>query len=77
MVWLGTLDARVSMNLPVLSAKNGNEPEWVEAEALLEATLKKHNKPRASSAFEPAIKTDAEKGYSCKSLTRTSGGNSC
>lgn len=69
-VWLGSLDARVSMNLSVAFGKTNDEPEWVEAEALFEATLKKHNKPRAGFGFGPGVKANAEKGYSCKLISK-------
>lgn len=49
-VWLGTLDARVSMGLPGLL---GEEPEWVEALAIYESTLKKHNKPASGLSLGP------------------------
>ncbi|KAE8446789.1 hypothetical protein EG329_011694 [Mollisiaceae sp. DMI_Dod_QoI] len=44
-VWLGTLDARVSMGLPANGGMGGPEPEWLEAVALYESTMAKHNKP--------------------------------
>ncbi len=43
-VWLGTLDARISMNL---GDDPENSPEWLAAEQLFKDTLKKHNKPWA------------------------------
>ncbi|KAK4038579.1 Pyruvate/Phosphoenolpyruvate kinase-like domain-containing protein [Parachaetomium inaequale] len=46
-VWLGTLDCRISMNLPGNFGMGGNEPEWLAAVEKFDATLKKHNKPRA------------------------------
>jgi 2-keto-3-deoxy-L-rhamnonate aldolase RhmA len=45
-VWLGGLDCRISMNLPA-NFGQGNEPEWVAAVEKFNATLKKHNKPKA------------------------------
>ncbi|KAK4148926.1 Pyruvate/Phosphoenolpyruvate kinase-like domain-containing protein [Chaetomidium leptoderma] len=45
-VWLGSLDCRISMNLPA-NFGQGDEPEWQAAVAKFDATLKKHNKPRA------------------------------
>lgn len=47
-VWLGSLDARVSMGLPGMW---GAEKEWVEAVALYESTLAKHNKPSSGMAM--------------------------
>ena len=49
-VWLGSLDARVSMGLPGVL---GQEPEWLEAVALYESALKKHNKPASGLALGP------------------------
>lgn len=46
-VWLGSLDCRVSMNLPV-NFGQGTEPEWQAAVQTFNAAVKKHNKPRAS-----------------------------
>ncbi|KAL2134019.1 hypothetical protein VTI74DRAFT_1224 [Chaetomium olivicolor] len=45
-VWLGSLDCRISMNLPA-NFGVGSEPEWLAAVKKFDATLKKHNKPRA------------------------------
>lgn len=45
-VWLGSLDCRISMNLPA-NFGQGNEPEWLAAVEKFNNTLKKHNKPRA------------------------------
>ncbi len=45
-VWLGSLDCRVSMGLPAAFGQ-GTEPEWLAAVAKFDATVKKHNKPRA------------------------------
>ncbi|KAL7949233.1 Phosphoenolpyruvate/pyruvate domain-containing protein [Trichoderma barbatum] len=47
MVWLGSIDARVSMGLP----SRGQEPAWLKAVDRFQATVKKHNKPYASFAF--------------------------
>ncbi|KAL9113135.1 MAG: hypothetical protein Q9227_002747 [Pyrenula ochraceoflavens] len=52
-VWLGTLDAKVSMNLPSNGGMGGNEPEWVEAVELYEKTMAKHDKPKAGFAMGP------------------------
>lgn len=43
-VWLGALDARVSMGL---LSMYGSEPEWLDAVVLYRATVEKHNKPHA------------------------------
>jgi len=51
-VWLGSLDARVSMGLPGVW---GDEKEWNEAVALYEGTLAKHNKPASGLALAPTI----------------------
>ncbi|KAL2168961.1 hypothetical protein VTG60DRAFT_6603 [Thermothelomyces hinnuleus] len=45
-VWLGSLDCRISMNLPA-NFGQGNEPEWTAAVEKFNSVLKKHNKPRA------------------------------
>jgi 4-hydroxy-2-oxoheptanedioate aldolase len=61
-VWLGSLDARVSMGL---SGMGGAEPEWLEAVALFESTLSKHN--QAVSGFSlgtPEAKAMLSKGKS-------------
>lgn len=50
-VWLGTLDCRVSMGLPSNHGLGGTEPEWVEVLDLYESTMTKHNKPRGGFAF--------------------------
>ncbi|ROV99485.1 hypothetical protein VMCG_06305 [Cytospora schulzeri] len=42
-VWLGSLDARVSMNL--VGTATGDEPEWVEAKAKFHEVMAKHRKP--------------------------------
>jgi 4-hydroxy-2-oxoheptanedioate aldolase len=49
-VWLGSLDARVSMGL---SGMGGAEPEWLEAVALFESTLAKHNQAVSGFALGP------------------------
>jgi 4-hydroxy-2-oxoheptanedioate aldolase len=48
MVFLGALDARVSMNLPANLGMPSHEPEWLEARKLFFDTLKKHDKPFAT-----------------------------
>ena len=50
-VWLGTLDARVSMGLPANGGMGGPEKAWTDAVALFEATLDKHRVKRAGFAF--------------------------
>ncbi|KAK4097706.1 Phosphoenolpyruvate/pyruvate domain-containing protein [Parathielavia hyrcaniae] len=50
-VWLGGLDCRISMNLPA-SFGLGAEPEWLVAVEKFNATLKKHNKPRAGFCLQ-------------------------
>ncbi|KAM7206394.1 HpcH/HpaI aldolase/citrate lyase [Naviculisporaceae sp. PSN 640] len=52
-VWLGTLDCRVSMSLPDnrTVGMKGDEKEWVELVDLFERTLKKHDKPRGGFSF--------------------------
>lgn len=62
-VWLGSLDCRVSMNLAANMGMGGDEPEWNEAEKKFEETLKKHNKPRGGFGFGPAVKQKADQGY--------------
>ncbi|KAI9641290.1 hypothetical protein NHQ30_010091 [Ciborinia camelliae] len=47
-VWLGSLDARISMGLPGLW---GDEKEWTDAVALYESTLAKHNMPSSGMAM--------------------------
>ena len=49
-VWLGTLDVRVSMGLATFA---GTEPEFVQAAAKFASILKKHNKPRGGTALGP------------------------
>lgn len=48
-VWLGALDARVSMNLSGNMA--GQEPEWLEAKEKFFSILDKHDKPYGGFAF--------------------------
>jgi 4-hydroxy-2-oxoheptanedioate aldolase len=62
-VWLGTLDARISMNLPGNGGAGGTELEWVEAVAKYQAVMKKHNKALAGFALGPDAMSMA-KGYS-------------
>jgi 4-hydroxy-2-oxoheptanedioate aldolase len=61
-VWLGSLDARISMGF---SGMGGAEPEWLEAVALFESTLSKHN--QAVSGFSlgsPEAKAMLSRGKS-------------
>ncbi|KAL7946967.1 Pyruvate/Phosphoenolpyruvate kinase-like domain-containing protein [Trichoderma barbatum] len=51
MVWLGTLDARVEMNMPSNYGMGGNEPEWVEARQKFYDVIDKHDKPLGGFAF--------------------------
>ncbi|KAJ8064099.1 hypothetical protein OCU04_007934 [Sclerotinia nivalis] len=62
-VWLGSLDARVSMGLPGMW---GDEKEWTDAVALYEGTLAKHNKPASGIAMGSSmeIKLGASRGKS-------------
>jgi 4-hydroxy-2-oxoheptanedioate aldolase len=57
-VWLGSLDARVSMDFPA-GGLLGQEPEWLEAVALYEGTLRKHNKPASGLTLGPPELKDA------------------
>ncbi|KAF4809448.1 4-hydroxy-2-oxo-heptane-1,7-dioate aldolase [Colletotrichum siamense] len=50
-VWLGSLDARVSMNLPANMGGPQDEPEWLEIQKLFFETMDKHDKPYAGFAF--------------------------
>ncbi|KAK4168355.1 Pyruvate/Phosphoenolpyruvate kinase-like domain-containing protein [Cladorrhinum sp. PSN259] len=53
-VWLGSLDARISMNLKSSwqeMMQGAKEPEWLAAQAKYEEVMKKHNKPRAGFNF--------------------------
>jgi 4-hydroxy-2-oxoheptanedioate aldolase len=64
-VWLGSLDARISMEI-TSGGLLGQEPEWLEAVALFERTLAKHNKPASGLALgTPEMKTIMAKGKSC------------
>jgi 4-hydroxy-2-oxoheptanedioate aldolase len=61
-VWLGTLDARVSMSLPGLG---GEEPEWIAAVKKYNATLKKHNKGASGfSMGPPEVRATLSRGKS-------------
>ncbi|KAK4119067.1 Phosphoenolpyruvate/pyruvate domain-containing protein [Parathielavia appendiculata] len=50
-VWLGSLDCRISMNLPA-NFGHGDEPVWLAAVDKFNATLKKHDKPRAGFCLQ-------------------------
>ncbi|KAK3315439.1 Pyruvate/Phosphoenolpyruvate kinase-like domain-containing protein [Apodospora peruviana] len=50
-VWLGSLDCRVSMGLPANMGMGGSEPEYLEVLDLYDRTLTKHNKPRGGFGF--------------------------
>ncbi|KAL7789170.1 Pyruvate/Phosphoenolpyruvate kinase-like domain-containing protein [Trichoderma ceciliae] len=50
-VWLGTLDARVEMNMPSNMGMGGNEPEWLEVRQKFFDVLDKHDKPYGGFAF--------------------------
>ncbi|EGY16235.1 HpcH/HpaI aldolase/citrate lyase family protein [Verticillium dahliae VdLs.17] len=62
-VWLGTLDARISMNLPGNSGLGGSEPEWTTAVEKFRAVMDKHDKPYAGFAIPVAP-------YECERTTR-------
>ncbi|KAI9158150.1 4-hydroxy-2-oxo-heptane-1,7-dioate aldolase [Paramyrothecium foliicola] len=52
-VWLGSLDARVSMNLPG-NFGFGEEPEWLAAKEKFFSIMKKHDKPYGGFAIASA-----------------------
>lgn len=57
-VWLGSLDARISMNLPGNFGLGGDEPEWIEARDKFFEVLDKHDKPYGGfSFFQPPFGT--------------------
>jgi 2-keto-3-deoxy-L-rhamnonate aldolase RhmA len=63
-VWLGSLDARISMDIAA-GGLLGQEPEWLEAVALYESTLAKHNKPASGLALgTPEMKQTMARGKS-------------
>lgn len=63
-VWLGSLDARISMDLPA-GGILGDEEEWLEAVKVYEAALAKHNKPASGLAFgPPEMKATLSRGRS-------------
>ncbi|KAM4060755.1 hpcH/HpaI aldolase/citrate lyase family protein [Hirsutella rhossiliensis] len=50
-VWLGSLDARISMNLPGNFGLGGDEPEWIAATDKFFKVLDKHDKPYGGFSF--------------------------
>ncbi|ETS80545.1 hypothetical protein PFICI_08074 [Pestalotiopsis fici W106-1] len=50
-VWLGSVDARVSMNFPA-NLGVGDEPEWIQAREKFFEIAKKHDKPVGGHCFE-------------------------
>jgi 4-hydroxy-2-oxoheptanedioate aldolase len=63
-VWLGSLDARISMDLQG-GGILGAEKEWQDAVATFESTLAKHNMPASGLAFgPPEMKAILSKGRS-------------
>ncbi|KAL7954562.1 Phosphoenolpyruvate/pyruvate domain-containing protein [Trichoderma compactum] len=50
-VWLGSLDARVSMNLS--ADTSGQEKEWLEAKEKFFSVMEKHDKPYGGFGFAP------------------------
>lgn len=61
-VWFGTLDAWVSMNLEAKWGGIGaTEPEWLEISQLFFNTIDKHDKPYAGFAFDSAPLGSPEK----------------
>lgn len=52
-VWIGMLDARVSMGLPANGGMGGSEPEWLAALDTYIKTTDKHKKPRGGMAMGP------------------------
>ena len=70
MVWLGRLDARVSMGLAAHDAPNGwNEPEWLEVERIYAETVKKHNKPHSGFCFAEGEELAKQTGNMAMVLT--------
>lgn len=63
-IWLGSLDARISMEIAA-GGILGQEPKWLEAVALYESTLAKHNKPASGLALgTPEMKESLARGKS-------------
>lgn len=50
-VWLGTLDARVSMGLPANGGMGGAEQEWTDAVATYDRVVAKHGVAKAGFAL--------------------------
>ncbi|KAM6508561.1 hypothetical protein FSOLCH5_011557 [Fusarium solani] len=50
-VWLGSLDSSISMNLAGNMDMGGNEQEWLDARENFFATIDKHDKPYSGFAF--------------------------
>ncbi|KAK2042082.1 HpcH/HpaI aldolase/citrate lyase family protein [Colletotrichum somersetense] len=51
-VWFGTLDCRISMNLEgKMGGMGASEPEWLEISKVFFDTMDKHDKPYAGFAF--------------------------
>ncbi|RSM07105.1 hypothetical protein CEP52_005380 [Fusarium oligoseptatum] len=51
LVWLGSLDCRLSMNLPGNMGMGGDEQEWLDAREKFFSVLDKHDKPYSGFAF--------------------------
>jgi 4-hydroxy-2-oxoheptanedioate aldolase len=52
-VWIGSLDARVSMGLGFSFFEQPSEPEWLAAMDKYNAVLKKHDKPNSGFGLGP------------------------
>ncbi|KND90821.1 4-hydroxy-2-oxo-heptane-1,7-dioate aldolase [Tolypocladium ophioglossoides CBS 100239] len=50
-VWLGSIDARISMNLPGNFGMRSDEPEWIAAREKFFAVMDKHDKPYGGFSF--------------------------
>lgn len=50
-VWLGTLDARISMNIDVAGFEPSMDQKWLDAVELYNQILLRHNKPSAGFAM--------------------------
>ncbi|KAK3987121.1 Pyruvate/Phosphoenolpyruvate kinase-like domain-containing protein [Cladorrhinum sp. PSN332] len=68
MVWLGSFDARISMNLNAgwkEAIQGGHEPEWTAALEKFEQVMRKHDKPRGGFNFAKGeALAKAAEGYS-------------
>lgn len=63
-VWMGTMDCRLSMGLAAqagASVDKWGEPEWHEVKKLFDDTVRKHNKPNAGFAFVSGIMGSPER----------------